>query len=1458
MPIENKGFAAAFSEKKDALDHLQAKMASIIPAFPGQNVAKYFDLALGVDFHSTVLPPSPLLPVPHIGMVFDIMSAVMSAIASVLPEPPAPPEPAEGEEPVEPPVTVLSVASAVVNAMKPSVKVHNQWVANAGTGIQHLPAMIAHIAPVVSPMASSEMWMGSSTVLADGGPCSTQFHPALSCNIVGIPSIMRRNKPPKPKMALMAPTSMLLIITSGGGPVMAGGPPTIDLFQLMFKLALKGLGKMWKKARGKGKAKAPETKNPHLGEGHPKEKKICLTDPVDVVTGEVFSSNVDFELPGPIPFTWTRTYYSNAECEGPLGYNWHHSYNMGIYDMGNEWFTVRLRDGREAAMPALAFGDAYYNRKEQLLWQREYNGYVLVDRDKLIYRFSGNRNKEGFQMLSAIETLTGFCIRFFYSASGVLLKMEDSSNRILHVASDALGRIESVYSDAVGLGRINHVQYRYDEAGNLVEITNATGGCKTYSYAERLLTGMVSFSGHRFYWEYEGRGDDARCVHAWGDNGVMEYWFQYEDGKTLSRNSLGHITQYYYDVRNLVYKVVDANGGITMQEYNEFDELELVVNPEGLSIKYQYNVWGKIIKYINENGEATVYKYDDQLNMVDFVTPAGASYSNEYDDKGRVISRSYANGVVLNYEYAGPLLERVSDNRGRSFCFRYDDQYNVTRLQMPNGTHLHWAFDSLGRLEMATDAAGNNTSYKYDAAGNMTGVHQADGVKHYLEYDAAGNMIHARDNNGHEVFYTYGFGEVLVERRQDDHFIRFNYDTEQQLKSIANEGGELYKYGFDAVGNVVSEWGFDGINRRYVRDGAGRVTKVLRPGGRWTNYQYDGVGNAIGEEHFDGSMAAYRYNKDGRLVEAVNDCSVVSLLRDTAGRIVKEKQGVYEVDKQYNEDGQCVFTSSNLGAAIELGYTSEGFLSAMQVKQQGQELWGASWQRNDTGLELLRELTGGIQVRTERDRLGRVERRRIGVHHIEESSMRYEWGRGDKLNKIVNEITHAKAEFNYDTFNNLASATYSQNNTLETIYRVPDKIGNIYKTPQRNDRVYAKGGQLTEDEKHYYYYDVEGNLLFKEFKLNANLHAEDKQALLQEAELANKGSGTGWWYVWNANGSLNKVITPAGNEVVFCYDALGRRIAKNYKGIVTRWVWDGNTPLHEWSYQGEYPPKAVINAAGKVVEEEEVAEEVITWVFEGGTFAPCAKIDKGKTYSIVTDYLGTPTHAYDNEGNKVWERELDCYGNLLHEKGEKNFIPYLYQGQYIDGETGLAYNRFRYYNPETGTYISQDPIRFGGRKLQLYLYVHDVNVEVDPSGLIILQQVPYDNHPLSDAIIDYRNNNPGITSGRNVAAAELNNGDVIVKSSDGIYHSEKYLLDELDARNAMNDVKHLYTELEPCSGIGMQNCMGKLERALPQNQVVMYSNPYPVSDGSVANKKARRKGVSEKKKSVKEHTGCPK
>ena len=76
------------------------------------------------------------------------------------------------------------------------------------------------------------------------------------------------------------------------------------------------------------------------------------------------------------------------------------------------------------------------------------------------------------------------------------------------------------------------------------------------------------------------------------------------------------------------------------------------------------------------------------------------------------------------------------------------------------------------------------------------------------------------------------------------------------------------------------------------------------------------------------------------------------------------------------------------------------------------------------------------------------------------------------------------------------------------------------------------------------------------------------------------------------------------------------------------------------------------------------------------------------------------------------------------EQGEVGLVPFLYQGQYLDTETRPAYNRCCYYSPETGAYISQDPIRLEAGLTNLYAYIHDVNAWVDPWGLVEVLHFP--------------------------------------------------------------------------------------------------------------------------------------
>ncbi|MCX8534326.1 RHS repeat-associated core domain-containing protein [Chryseobacterium sp. KC 927] len=200
---------------------------------------------------------------------------------------------------------------------------------------------------------------------------------------------------------------------------------------------------------------------------------------------------------------------------------------------------------------------------------------------------------------------------------------------------------------------------------------------------------------------------------------------------------------------------------------------------------------------------------------------------------------------------------------------------------------------------------------------------------------------------------------------------------------------------------------------------------------------------------------------------------------------------------------------------------------------------------------------------------------------------------------------------------------------------------------------------------------------------------------------------------------LKNVKKPDGSEISFEYDALGRRTTKTYQEKVTRFVWDSNVLLHEWNYDQKKSPRFSLDNQGEFVyTSTKSTENLITWVYEDGSFVPSAKIIGGEKYSIISDYIGRPIQAYDDNGNKVWETDYDIYGRLRNLQGEKQFVAFRQLGQYEDEELdGLYYNRFRYYDCNIGGYISQDPIGLEGNNPNFYAYVYDSNLQYDPFGL---------------------------------------------------------------------------------------------------------------------------------------------
>ena len=326
-------------------------------------------------------------------------------------------------------------------------------------------------------------------------------------------------------------------------------------------------------------------------------------------------------------------------------------------------------------------------------------------------------------------------------------------------------------------------------------------------------------------------------------------------------------------------------------------------------------------------------------------------------------------------------------------------------------------------------------------------------------------------------------------------------------------------------------------------------------------------------------------------------------------------------------------------------------------------------------------------------------------------------------------------------------------------------MGNLYRSKDRRDRAYNPAGQILRSGPNTYRYDADGNLV---------------ERVIREDEVRPGDEGT-WRYRWNGAGMLTEVLRPDRHAVSFTYDALGRRLSKAYRDKTTYWAWDGNVPLHEWTvtqpgavWDGVSEGTRLIRAgvplraspanaravavksaaklgktevAGRTNPDEltdpseldestnpdneldrtinelvkQVNVELNTYLFEPGTFTPLAKFTPTRQLSVVSDHLGTPAALYDGAGELVWQNRMDIYGRPLWTDGLAADMWFRYPGQYEDNETGLSYNRFRYYDAGVGCYISRDPIGLAGGNPTLYGYVGDVNGEVDVFGLSCLK-----------------------------------------------------------------------------------------------------------------------------------------
>ncbi|MGE7692786.1 RHS repeat-associated core domain-containing protein [Lysinibacillus sp. NPDC094177] len=793
-----------------------------------------------------------------------------------------------------------------------------------------------------------------------------------------------------------------------------------------------------------------------------------------------------------------------------------------------------------------------------------------------------------------------------------------------------------------------------------------------------------------FFWRYDGPTTGARVIKTWGDDNVLAGELSYHEGYNEITNSLGHKSNYYFNEDNLCTKIVHPDGSEVSYQYNEDFELLQEVDEDGRVTAYSYDEWANPVTITLADGSTLSSQYDEKDRLVQAVNAEGGSRQWIYNEDSTLQANILEDGTKTEFSYNEQyLIKTVTNAQGHVVSLSYDADLNLSQVTLPGGTSSTWTYDRRGNCTSTTNPLGATEKFRYDNLNRLVRANLSDGNDVQLKYDAYDDVVFAKDNHT-QVAFDYTILGSLISREQGGKKVKFTYDTEEQLTSVINEKGEAYQFERDTKGNIIKEIGFDEMERTYERSLAGVVQRIQRPGDRWTAYQHDNLGNVIRADYYDDTWETYGYDKNGTLIETENEHVKVKLERDSSGQVIKEWQNDQWIASSYDELGNRSQITSSLGAKIDVARNEMGNVSQITASRSEQAHWTASMQYNELGQEIERILPGDVISKWQYDVAGRPTHHRISSQNRDTRRRAYNWDVNHRLRSMVNELTGVKVTYGYDEFSNLIWS--NQGGQFDFLHRNVDDVGNLYETKEKTDRVYGAGSRLLETSEATFSYDDEGNLVQKVEK-----------------------NGDTWKYEYFGNGMMSKVIKPDNTQVTFKYDSLGRRIEKSSDAKTMNFVWDGNTILHEY-FSKDKSDKFEDLEEYSSQNKSEIPDNLVTWVFNDG-FVPSAKITSEGNYSIISDYLGTPVEAFDEDGNMVWSAELDIYGRVMEFTGEQDFIPFRYQGQYEDMEIGLYYNRFRYYDPEQGNYTQIDPIGLAGNNPTLYGYVHDPLTWIDPLGL---------------------------------------------------------------------------------------------------------------------------------------------
>ncbi|MFJ6687239.1 DUF6531 domain-containing protein [Streptomyces sp. NPDC091294] len=1044
------------------------------------------------------------------------------------------------------------------------------------------------------------------------------------------------------------------------------------------------------------------------------------SDPVDMATGAMYLPQTDVTLPGLLPLAFTRRVASDYRCGWWFGPTWASTIDQRL-EVDDTGIVFVTEDGLVLIYPHPESADVSVMPQagpRRPLSRLEVGGYCIEDPLTGHTRYFARPNADGIALVDRITDRNHHSISFDYDEYGTPLSICHSGGYHLKLSTDE-GRITalSLAGGAEDGADIVIKRYGYTD-GNLTETINSSGLPLSFTYDERLrITAWTDTNNRSYHYSYD---HNDRCVREGGEAGHIAISLDYDvvdpvwpdfrittlttAEQSVSRfvangncqvvaeiDPLGGMVRTEYDDNHHVVARTDELGHCTEFELNALGQVLTATRSDRCESRVQYNRLGLPERLVGYDGEVHSWTYDERGNQLFVTYPASDTARYRYDNKGCLTSVTDAVGdtTVIESNRAGlPVV-----------------------ITEPSGSVTQYERGPFGLPTSITGPDGAVTRFVWSVEGKLLRRTEADGTFESWSYDGEGNCIGHVDPAGGTTSFEFTHFDLLAARTgPDGSRHEFDHDSGLRLTKVTGPQGLAWTYQYDAAGNLTSETDFDGLTVSYQYDAAGRVIACENALGQTTFFERNALGRITRKRTAD-RCTNFAYDRANRLVRAVSPGMTLILRRDSAGRVIEENFNGRSLSHQYDLLGRRTARTTPSGAHTTWSYGEDGWVSSMAVAGRA-----VDFSHEQNGLELTRRISGDLFMEFAYDPVGRLASRHItSSRNRSVQSQSFEYRADGHVVRMDDQAAGHRC-FDLDEAGRV-TAVRATDWTERYAY---DEVGNQELAEWPADHL---GGDAVGPRSYV------GTRVARAGRVRYEYDALGRVTLRQKTRLSRRPDT--WRYEWDAEDRLTTVTAPDGARWSYEYDPLGRRTAKlrlaDDGGVIERvdFVWDGSVLCEQtatsadsntavtltWDYKGQRP----------------VAQSESITVAD----APQDEIDS-RFFAIVTDLVGTPTELLDEDGGVSWRARSSVWGVTAWTADATAYTPLRFPGQYFDPESGLHYNYFRHYDPETARYVTGDPLGLEPAP-NARGYVANPLTAADPLGLS-----PYPNESLADLPVHAR------------------------------------------------------------------------------------------------------------------------